>query len=209
MSEQKPLLFTVFVEVQPDRTKEFNEWYNGVHVPEVVVCPGFLRSVRYEEVGAEGKFMAMYELTGLEALESEGFGKARGWKEMQPVVKGSSSALWRHIYTAPPGKGAKGGDKATLLRFNRSSAQAEHDAEFNKWYNEEHLTELLDCPGWLRASRYEALRGDYQYLATYDLAGDSAMQSPEYFKARGFKSVEPYVTGASILAYREIFRWEG
>ena len=40
----------------------------------------------------------------------------------------------------------------------------EHDAEFNAWYNEEHVPERLSAPGFLNAARYEALRGGPRYL---------------------------------------------
>jgi hypothetical protein len=207
MTEQKPLLFTVFVEVQAAHKAAFNNWYNQVHVPEIMACPGFLRSVRYEEVDADGRYMAMYELLGLEALASDEFGQARGWKEMQPVVLGSTNAVWRHLYTAPPGSGGGSGATPALLRFNRSAVTPEREAQFNQWYNEVHLPELLACPGWLRASRYEAVRGTPKYVAIYDLAGASALETPEYVKARGFKDMEPYVTDVSMLTYRPIFRW--
>ena len=35
----------------------------------------------------------------------------------------------------------------------------EHEAEFNRWYNEEHIHHLLKVPGFLSAGRYEALSG--------------------------------------------------
>jgi hypothetical protein len=207
MAVQKPWLFTVFVAVQAAHKAAFNDWYNRVHVPEIMACPGFLSSVRYEEVRADGCYMAMYELSGPEALESDAFGQARGWKEMQPVVLGSNNAVWTHLYTASPESAARGGGVPTLLRFNRSTASPEREVQFNQWYNEVHLPELLACPGWLSASRYEAVHGTPKYLAIYDLAGASALETPEYFKARGFKDMEPYVTEASSLTYRPIFSW--
>jgi hypothetical protein len=36
---------------------------------------------------------------------------------------------------------------------------AQHEQEFNEWYNPEHLPELLAVPGILAAARYEAVRG--------------------------------------------------
>jgi hypothetical protein len=44
-------------------------------------------------------------------------------------------------------------------------------------------------------------------VAIYDLVGTSALETPEYVKARGFKDMEPYVTDVSMLTYRPIFRW--
>ena len=35
----------------------------------------------------------------------------------------------------------------------------EHDDEFNRWYDEEHIPERLAIPGVLNAARYAAVRG--------------------------------------------------
>jgi hypothetical protein len=55
---------------------------------------------------------------------------------------------------------------------------AQHVREFNKWYNEEHLPELLSVPGILSAARYEAVKGGPQYLACYELESVKVMQTP-------------------------------
>jgi hypothetical protein len=46
---------------------------------------------------------------------------------------------------------------------------AEHEDEFNRWYNEEHIAERLSIPGVLNAARYVAVRGGPKYLACYEL----------------------------------------
>ena len=45
----------------------------------------------------------------------------------------------------------------------------QHEAEFNDWYNTEHIAELLAVPGILAAARYEATKGGPKYLAVYEL----------------------------------------
>src|SRR3954462_15126045 len=57
---------------------------------------------------------------------------------------------------------------------------AQHVQEFNKWYNEEHLPELLSVPGILSAARYEAVKGGPQYLACYELESVVVMQTPAF-----------------------------
>jgi|SRR5580698_7654889 hypothetical protein len=47
---------------------------------------------------------------------------------------------------------------------------AEFEAEFNRWYDEEHITRLLEVPGFLSAGRYVALKGGPRYLVIYELA---------------------------------------
>jgi hypothetical protein len=47
------------------REKDFNEWYDAVHVPEIMETPGMVRAVRYENTNpqdGEGKFVAAYEI---------------------------------------------------------------------------------------------------------------------------------------------------
>jgi hypothetical protein len=66
---------------------------------------------------------------------------------------------------------AKKGD-GLLMVF--SDVPAEHDEEYNRWYNEEHIPERLSIPGVLNAARYEAVAGGPQYLACYELASPDA-----------------------------------
>ena len=46
----------------------------------------------------------------------------------------------------------------------------EHEDEFNRWYDEEHIPERLSIPGVLSAARYAAVQGGPKYLACYELA---------------------------------------
>ena len=49
----------------PSREKEFNDWYNKIHLPDILETPGFVRAVRYENTSpaeGQGKFIAMYEI---------------------------------------------------------------------------------------------------------------------------------------------------
>ncbi len=46
---------------------------------------------------------------------------------------------------------------------------ADKEEEFNHWYNEERLQELLAVPEVLNPARYEALRCGPKHLACYEL----------------------------------------
>ena len=50
----------------PAREKEFNDWYNEVHVPDMLETPGMIRATRWENVHPRGnprkKYIAMYEI---------------------------------------------------------------------------------------------------------------------------------------------------
>ena len=54
----------------PAREKEFNEWYDNVHLPDVLRIPGIMRAARYENSNAtegQGKFLAFYEIETADA----------------------------------------------------------------------------------------------------------------------------------------------
>jgi hypothetical protein len=63
-----------------------------------------------------------------------------------------------------------------------SDVAAEHDAEFNRWYNEEHIPERLSIPGVLNAARYQAVAGGPKYLACYELASPDAWYAEAWQK---------------------------
>ena len=59
---------------------------------------------------------------------------------------------------------------------------ADKEADFNRWYNEEHLAERLSVPGFLSAARYEAVKGGPKHLAVYELENAAVMESEAYKK---------------------------
>jgi hypothetical protein len=56
----------------------------------------------------------------------------------------------------------------------------EHEAEFNKWYNEEHLPMLARVPGVLSARRFFDPKGKPRYIAMYELSDPDARSRPEW-----------------------------
>ena len=78
---------------------------------------------------------------------------------------------------------------------------ARHAQEFNKWYNEEHLPELLSVPGILSAARYEAVKGGPQCLACYELESVAVMQTPAFTsrpRTPWGQKVSPSVIGKNL-----------
>ena len=57
---------------------------------------------------------------------------------------------------------------------------ADMEEDFNRWYNEEHLNEVLAIPGVLNAARYVAVSGSPKYLACYELTNPELRDTPEY-----------------------------
>ena len=74
--------------------------------------------------------------------------------------------------------------KGTAMMLVYVDIDTEQDADFNAWYNEEHIGDLLGLPGFLNAARYETLKGGPRYLACYELESAAAVQSEEYLNFR-------------------------
>jgi hypothetical protein len=60
---------------------------------------------------------------------------------------------------------------------------AAHDAEFNRWYDREHLEERVAIDGFIEARRYVAIEGSPKYLSTYSTETFEVLDSPAYRKA--------------------------
>jgi hypothetical protein len=103
--------------------------------------------------------------------------------------------------------------RGTGLLMLWTDVDAEHEAEFNRWYDEEHIKRLLQVPGFLSAGRYVALRGGPKYLAMYELEDHNVLKSAAFLdelryrpsplrqKASGGHVGRNYI----INGYRQIF----
>ena len=48
----------------PDRDKEYNTWYDEVHLGELVALDGFVSARRLRPVNGDGLYVAIYEIEG-------------------------------------------------------------------------------------------------------------------------------------------------
>jgi hypothetical protein len=77
----------------------------------------------------------------------------------------------------------------------------QHEAEFNDWYNTEHIAELLAVPGILAAARYEAAKGGPKYLAVYELEQANVVKTPAFTGRKRTpwgERVSPTVIGSNL-----------
>jgi hypothetical protein len=73
--------------------------------------------------------------------------------------------------------GRQGGRGLLLVAIDVDPA---HEDDFNRWYDEEHLPERLQCEGFLSARRYVALEGEPKYLALYELEDPGVLDRAAY-----------------------------
>ena len=72
--------------------------------------------------------------------------------------------------------------KGTGLMMVAADIPSDKEEDFNKWYNEEHMHELLSVSGVLNAARYEATKSGPKHLAVYEL------ESPDVVNSDAFKN---------------------
>ena len=77
--------------------------------------------------------------------------------------------------------------RGTGLLMLWTDVDPEHEAAFNRWYDEEHLARLLAVPGFLSAARYVALRGGPRYLAMYELEDVSVLRTAAFLDEVRFR----------------------
>jgi antibiotic biosynthesis monooxygenase (ABM) superfamily enzyme len=67
---------------------------------------------------------------------------------------------------------------ATTLFIVKATIPPDKEAAFNRWYNEEHVPQVLQFPGLVSARRYKSLEGEdkYQYMAVYELQDEATYQ---------------------------------
>ncbi|MCH8745812.1 MAG: hypothetical protein IIB31_09220 [Chloroflexi bacterium] len=95
--------------------------------------------------------------------------------------------------------------------------EPEHEAEFNRWYDEEHLVERLEIPGYVSARRFkleEGRGGVLKYLCIWEMDDSSPLESEEYQAQRLRPSelrdrVNTYITQRSRGVYKQIYPLEG
>ena len=48
----------------PERDREYNTWYDDIHLPQLVALDGFVAARRLRPVNGEGPYVAIYEIEG-------------------------------------------------------------------------------------------------------------------------------------------------
>jgi len=90
-------LLVVDVTIDPAVEKEWNHWYDTVHLPDIVTCPGFHRAARYvSEENGQRRYLTVYEVDGPEVVNSVEFSQRRGWAEFKDKVQ-SKLRLYKRI----------------------------------------------------------------------------------------------------------------
>ena len=163
---------------------EFHDWYDLEHIPERQRVPGFGTCERWISVANPKHAVATYELNSLDVLRSPAYQAIAHenlsiWsKRVGPMcdrlMRFDGAQTLPGDAVAPAGAGG--------LLVNAMNVDPEHEAEFNDWYDNEHIPALSQVPGTVCARRFKDMTGTRRYLALYHL------ESPEVTMSDAWKS---------------------
>jgi hypothetical protein len=164
---------------------EFHDWYDLEHVPERQRVPGFGACERWISVTNPKQAVASYELENLDVLRSAGY-LAIGGENLSVWSKRVTAMCTRLLrlegeQTLPGNQAAPEGAGAILV--NAMDVDPAHEAEFNEWYDHEHIPALAAVPGALCARRFRDPQGSPRYLALYHLAAPEVQASAAWKQA--------------------------
>jgi len=164
---------------------EFHDWYDTEHLPERQRVPGFLLCQRW--LGAEDRTVsvATYDLESLAVLAGSAY-RAIGGDNLSPWSKRITARVERLMRFE--GEQILPGDQlppanAGGLLLNAMNIAPEVEAEFNQWYDKEHIPALAAVPGVLCARRFRGT-GNRKYVALYHLETPDVVESKDWKRAR-------------------------
>jgi hypothetical protein len=104
--QQPKYLLIVTAEVDEEVEAEWSRWYDTVHLPDALACPGVLSGRRYASVGdvratergtagasSARAYTTIYEISGPEAVDSPEFKAMRGWYQFAPHVRSTTRVV--------------------------------------------------------------------------------------------------------------------
>jgi hypothetical protein len=104
------------------------------------------------------------------------------------------------------------GTRAPYIYMVQMDIPAEHEADFNRVYDTEHVPEILKVPGVRGCTRYLLEKtnkdGMARYLALYEMDAANTMESPAWLKAAEIgdwaPKIRPHTTNRSHTVMRKI-----
>jgi hypothetical protein len=182
------LMMATYADVAAEFEEAFREWQVDVHVPALRACPGVLGASCLESVEGQPRFLMLCELEHEAVAESAAVRAALDWGPWMRALRGWHRRSYRPTFAMGSSVG-----RAPYLLTVRVDVDRQAEDVFNDWYNLTHLPEVLDCPGFVAAARYECVDGEPRFLAMYDLDRADALSTPEMDRVYGFGPMTPHV----------------
>jgi hypothetical protein len=193
----------------PENERQWNDYYNRVHVADRLAIPGFLSARRFRRVNGipkqyaipgEAKYLAVYDLDSLSVLKGEGYRQVWEKDHARPADSFESQIFklpkfGRGIYeeTFPRDDGYEAPDCNFVLLVGHEIPRGKKK-EFDAWYNTEHIPTLLEVPGVRAIRRFLMATRQFPpivdrggvlstYLTIWDVADKAAFETGEFQRA--------------------------
>jgi hypothetical protein len=174
-----PFMYWVGMDTDPRTTPEalaeFNHFYSTTHAGEVLAAHrGFVRASRYELVEPDPRggihsgprWLAVYEMADEAAAEQYIKDNARPWLHRRkyspwPPARKRAKTVWRMLWRqiSTTGSTDQAPDSIFMVGMNvLADADANDLAEFNAFYTDTHVPEVMARGGYSRGTRLELYR---------------------------------------------------
>ena len=193
-----PFMYWVGINTPPNLDEaglaEFNEFYTNIHVPEVMASnPGFVRATRYELLTPDPRgdfgprWLAVYEMDGEAAAQAyaernDGPPEGRPTYTPGPAAWQHMEVPWRMIWRRVSSSGSSSQLPHSIFMVGMNVPPDTDEAglaEFNEFYTNIHVPEVMANLGYSRGTRFELYRafrhpapGCPRFCAIYE--GDEA-----------------------------------
>ncbi len=164
---------------------EFHDWYDLEHLPERARIPGFGVCERWISIADPKIGVATYDLESADILEGAAYKAIAGdnlsvWskrlgKQYKRLLRSDGDQTNPGDLPAPAGAGG--------LLVNAMNVAPDHVADFNAWYDQEHLPALREVPGTIMARRFQSRAGTHKFLAVYHLESPEIVTTDAWKKA--------------------------
>ena len=160
----------------PAQDKDFNHWYDKIHIPEVLNTKVYHAATRFKNAAPkpeEAHYLALYESIWHDPVAaSNEMRKRAGAMNISPLLEGKYRRVFKRISDFPAKSGPYSGHRTTgvLIVFTTCNDPA-REAEFNKWYDTVHVPERIETGCIYAAARYtiaDPQPGDAKFLAVYE-----------------------------------------
>ena len=211
-------LMVVFTDIDPAHDADFNAWYNQEHLPERLDKPGFLDAARYQALRGGPRYLAVYELESVEALQSDeylrlGQNPSEWTKRVSLRVNGRNTVrnVYTQIYPAESDPHTLGRGMAPALQTGRMEVPQELEAKYNEYYDTVRTPANLLLPGCMFVRRYHAVEGSPKYLTMYEFEHEKVPETLAWEAQRSRDAMHQYIGGTydhapgSPGVYRRVF----
>lgn len=162
-----PFAYIVLTDVDPDWDDEVNRWWDTEHIPMLLENPGYVSARRFVAADASPKYLTVYEIESAAAFRDARTSRAMTtpWRERLLPYRRSELVLLEAIFptdASMPGLAVTG--EVEGLFAVRVDVDPVHEADYNAFYNQEHLTDLCGLPNTVRARRYRSVDASPKYV---------------------------------------------